>query len=453
MAATAPHSSYYLTFSRIPTLGLDEWCRAFDTFAEDGISTVVLWIGGGFRSRKYPITWKYNADHENVRSDFVGSLIDYAHTLGIRVLLGFTPFQYDGVNQYAFERPDLKALRPEGTFARMQGIHCKGYGLNPAKADAQTFMLDYVREMYFDFYPQADGMLIESADIDISSGGKDGDRFYELEYDFARQISSEAWEHNPDATIIVYPQYFTGEHGGPFDFDPRWTIVFTPHSAFIDADMIALADSTLYSDLMVISELPDSIRRSYRIVRDHGIDGYFPSHEFFTYLPLRPENGDPGIVGRQLHPFGLEQLQLDRNPYGDPLVMVNRAAVREFRLDPDLPEAEFRARVGSDVFGPQAAEQQIEDLFTLHDYVYRDKSIFTAAPMMDPPAFADRLEQGRLSEVDLREIAEGLQRLPALADRFEACPHPAAARLYEHARHTLRSWSEADRSLLAGHLR
>ncbi|HVX44935.1 MAG TPA: hypothetical protein VHC49_13680 [Mycobacteriales bacterium] len=448
-----PATSYYLTFSRIPTLGLEEWCRAFDDFAHDGVSTVVLWIGGGFRSRKYPVTWQYNADHRNIEEDFVGELIDYAHTIGIRVLLGFTPFQYDGVNQFAFERPDLKAIRPEGTFARMQGIHCKGYGLNPAKADAQAFMLDYVREMYFDFYPQADGMLIESADIDISSGGPDGERFYELEYGFARQISQEAWKHDPNATIIVYPQYFTGEHGGPFEYDPRWTLVFTPHSAFIDPAMISLASSTLYSDLMVISELPELVRRSFRIVRDHGIDGYFPSHEFFTYTPQRPENGDPGIVGRPLHPFGLEVLPRDRNPYGDPLVAVNRGAVREFRLDPELPEDEFRARVGADVFGKQASEDLVADLFTLHDFVYRDKSIFTTAPLMDPLAFADRLEQGRLSEEDLRAISDGLGQLPAIAQRFAASPHPAAARLAEHAQHALWTWGDADRALLSGHLR
>src|SRR5690242_4399077 len=99
------YRGYYLTFMRMPVMGLPEWKRAMDCFAEDNANTVVLWMGGGFRSKKFPITWEYNSEHENVRKDFARELIDYAHMKRIRVLLGFTPFGYDGVNRYAFEHP------------------------------------------------------------------------------------------------------------------------------------------------------------------------------------------------------------------------------------------------------------------------------------------------------------------------------------------------------------
>ena len=56
-------------------------------------------VGGAFRSKTYPITWRYNADHENVRKDFVRDLIDHAHTRGVKVLLGSTPFGHDGVDR------------------------------------------------------------------------------------------------------------------------------------------------------------------------------------------------------------------------------------------------------------------------------------------------------------------------------------------------------------------
>jgi hypothetical protein len=118
---------YYITFCRIPTAGYDTWRSIFDTFADDGIQHVILWMGGAFRSREYPITWQYNSNHANVQHDFAGRLIDYAHTRGVKVLLGFSPYTYDGTNQYAFERPDLKGIQANGKLARLQGIDSWGY--------------------------------------------------------------------------------------------------------------------------------------------------------------------------------------------------------------------------------------------------------------------------------------------------------------------------------------
>ena len=59
---------YYVTFMRMPVMGLPEWKQAVDCFEEDGINTLVLWMPGGFRSRKYPVTWRYNEEHANAVS-------------------------------------------------------------------------------------------------------------------------------------------------------------------------------------------------------------------------------------------------------------------------------------------------------------------------------------------------------------------------------------------------
>src|SRR4051812_40032551 len=79
---------YYITLMRMPTYDLTDWKRIVDGIHADGGNTLLLWVAGAFRSEKYSITWKYNADHENVRSDFVRDLIDHAHVRGIKVLLG-----------------------------------------------------------------------------------------------------------------------------------------------------------------------------------------------------------------------------------------------------------------------------------------------------------------------------------------------------------------------------
>ena len=105
---------YYITFMRMPTYDLADWRRIIDGIHDDGGNTLLLWVAGAFRSRKFPITWAYNQEHKNVRKDFVQDLIDHAHARGIKVLLGFTPFGYDGVNQYPLEHPEARAIGKDG---------------------------------------------------------------------------------------------------------------------------------------------------------------------------------------------------------------------------------------------------------------------------------------------------------------------------------------------------
>src|SRR5688500_3393438 len=69
---------YYLTFMRMPTFGLPQWKQIVDRVHADGANLLLLWMAGGFRSKKFPITWKFNAEHANVRNDFGRELIAYA---------------------------------------------------------------------------------------------------------------------------------------------------------------------------------------------------------------------------------------------------------------------------------------------------------------------------------------------------------------------------------------
>ncbi|MBB4686820.1 alpha-amylase family protein [Amycolatopsis jiangsuensis] len=445
----------YLTFCRIPTAGLRTWKSIMDSFAEDGVDRVVLWLGGAFRSRKYPITWQYNREHRNVRENFAGQLIDYAHTLGIRVLLGFTPYTYDGTNQYAYERPDLKAQQANGTLARLQGIHSWGYNLDPTKADAKRFMLEYARELYFDFYPNADGLLIESADIDICTGGDCGGprHYYEVEYEFVRRLSDEVWAQDPDAEIIVHPNYFVGgANGAELPYDPRWTVIFSPWT--VNLEFAKKISRAYYFSLDVISQPPANVAASVRWVRDHGFASYFPSQEFFTYVAEHAEIGETNLVGKQLRPFGFDFLGLDENPYRDPVVTVNRVALREYARNPDLPEAEFRARLGQSVFGDTATDQNVADLLFLHEFCYgRDKSLFTLAAGADPGALRDRLERGVVGFAALQAIQTELDALPAVAARIRRSRNPAVRRLVRHTDLLEHNWDPGARALLRAHLR
>lgn len=174
---------YYVTFMRMPTYGLAEWKRAIDALHDDGANLLLLWMGGAFRSKQFPITWKYN----------------------------------------------------------LFGIHAWGYNLCPAREASQQFMLGYVREMLFDFYPNADGLMIESSDYAVCHCPDCSGRFFDHEFRFVEQISREVWHRKPDAMIVVYPHYCSGApvpvvgaQAARHPFDPRWTLFFTPHSTRMD---------------------------------------------------------------------------------------------------------------------------------------------------------------------------------------------------------------------------
>ena len=200
---------YYITFMRAPLFTFETWKGIFDAVKQDGGNLVILWMGGAFPSRKFPITWKYNMEHENNKHNFAGSLIDYGHSLGLKVLLCVTPFGYDGINQYAIEHPELKAITRDGNYTAAFGLDAWGFNLNPYRPEARSFMLEYTLEMLA-FYPNADGLLLESSDYAISYCKDCPETYYQKEFEFVRQISNEVWSRKPDAMIVVYPHYFSG---------------------------------------------------------------------------------------------------------------------------------------------------------------------------------------------------------------------------------------------------
>ncbi len=264
---------YYFTFMRMPTYGLPQWKEIVDTVHQDGGNLILLWLGGGFRSKKFPITWEYNRDHKNIQEDFVRELIDYAHRKDIRILLALTPFSYDGVNQYAFQHPELKAVQRDGKPVGLNGIDCWGYALNPSRPAAQTFMLEYAREMLFDFYPNADGLMLESSDYAICYCPGCQGRYYEREFQFVRAISQEVWSAKPEAMVLIYPHYFSSGsvpgfevQGATQEFDPRWTLFFTPHSAHLDSDLIRQARTSLYWDSSPAKKTPRQIQQGRRFL-------------------------------------------------------------------------------------------------------------------------------------------------------------------------------------------
>jgi hypothetical protein len=453
-ATPFPIRGYYITFMRMPTLGLNAWKRTVDCVRADGGNHVILWMAGGFRSRKYPETWAYNRDHANVKRDFVRTLIDYAHARGVKVLLGFTPFGYDGVNQMSLTRSEWKATGPDGKPTSFFGIHCWGYNLCPARADTQEFMLQYAREMVFDFYPSADGLLIESSDYAACHCKDCGPKYYENEFRFVRAISGEIWAKKPDATIIVYPHYFNGAQvpglgvrAAKQPFDPQWTVFFTPHSAHPDSGLIAKARGAIWSDDAPALRTPSAIREGVRRARAAGCNGYLPSLEAFTFVNTQPEEGQRYLVGKRQAPFGFGWLREGEMPYGSLPVRVNRIAFREYTRNPDLSDAGFRAALGEELFGNATNPEAVDDVLTLQDILATERTWRQAAPITSPDRVRAMQAAGQLTEEKKAVYRSYLDRVRRIEERYRNKGRQFAE-MHRITEWMVRQWSGENPTLL-----
>ena len=433
---------YYVTFMRMPTFGLPEWKQMIDCMRDDGANTLILWTAGGFRSKQFPITWKYNADHKNVERDYVRDLIDYAHTKEIKVLLGFTPFAYDGVNQYPLEHPELKATRKDGKPADFWGLHSWGYNLCPAKEASQTFMRDYVREMFLEFYPNADGLLIESSDYAICYCEQCREKFFDHEFAFVRQISDDVWRVKTNATVMVYPQYFNGREvpgfnvkGSRQQFDARWTLFFTPHSAHIDPELMKQAKNSVLSDAGISLGTPATLRESARLTRKHGLTGYIASCEPFSCI-----DGPPGSNKPRQKPFYFEWLRDGQMPLNELPARVNRIAFREYTANPERSEEDFKTRLGRELFAEQSSEQNIADVLFLQECWFKEAGWFSPAPLLKPAELKQRAAKEKWPAERMKSYTTRVERLREMAKRYAGSARSTERELSRIAAYIVKKW-------------
>ena len=448
---------YYLCFMRMPTFGLDVWREILDGAASDGATTIILWMGGAFRSRKFPITWQWAKDHENVKADFGRGLIAHAHQCGLKVLLGFTPFGYDGVNQYPIEHPELKAIGKDGKPVAEFGIGCWGWNLCPAQAESQRFMREYAREMTFEFYPEADGLFIESSDYAICHCAECGPKFFDHEFAFVRALSNEVWARQPDATVVVYPHYFSGAKlrfsfseatATKHPFDKRWTLFFTPHSAALEPVLIAQARGAWWWNEAPARFDVAGIRDGAKRAREAKCSGYLPSLECYSYVPVRTEFGEPWLVGRRQVPFGFGWLKEGANPYRELPVRAIRLAYRELTANPDLPDAELRARFGRELFGADWRAAQVDDLFDLFRVFNTDRDWSVPGALTTPGLVRHRAEHGRLDTAKRALLREQLARVRAIAVRHREASSGGAQELHRIAQWLADQWAGENTALL-----
>ena len=443
---------YYLCFMRMPTFGLNVWREIIDDAAADGVNVVILWMAGAFRSKRFPITCQWAKDHENVRADFGRELIAHAHRRGIRVLLGFTPFGYDGVNQLPLEKPELKAMGKDGQPVREFGIGCWGWNLCPAKAESQRFMREYVREMAFEFYPAADGLFIESSDYAICQCSNCGPGFFDHEFQFVREISKEVWARRPGAIVVVYPHYFSGAKlrlsfgeatAARQPFDPRWTLFFTPHSAPLAPELIAQAQGAWWWNEGPSRLDIDKIRAGVETAKAARCTGYVPSLECYSYVTSKPESGEPWLVGKRQVPFGFGWLRTGENPYRELPVRTIRIAWRELTNNPELTDTELQARLGRELFGPGWQSEEVEDLLFLFEVFNTDRDWSVPGALTAPGLVRDRASRGKLDGDKRARLRGQLEHVAAIAARARRGRSRGAQELHRIAQWLVDLWPDA----------
>lgn len=406
-------SGWYVIPSRTQSWGLAEWERYVDAMAEDGHNLLILWIAGGFPSRRYPASFDYNLANRNVQEDFAGRLIDYAHERGVKVLLGFGAFCYDGVNRLPLVMPEIAGKAEDGSPAPILGIHSMGRVICPASERGGEVMLDYVREMYFDFYPNADGLFVESSDYPTCACPACSEGYYILEWDLVRRLSEEVWGHDPEATVVIYPHYWRRHGLRP---DPRHVLFFTPHSAPWGPDVAGLPNRKVSWELGFAVSLA-RVRELAAQAAEAGLSGFIVSMEAFDYELSRPESfwGRPGD---RLRPFDLPWLAEGAHPIDDLCVRVVRFNYAESVRSPGIPEEELLRRAAAHFFGDERMTEAAADLFALVELLQADWDGFLRrGPLVHPEDLPVRFP-GEALEPARAKYAAQLERVRRIAERY-----------------------------------
>jgi hypothetical protein len=310
-------------------------------------------------------------------------------------------------------------------------------------------MREYISEMCFDFYPNADGLLIESSDYNICRCPNCGPKYYDREFAFVRWISDEVWKRKPNATILVYPHYFAGGKIPGMDataakqeFDPRWGLAFSPHSSHFKPDLIAKAhESIFWSDAPILGT-PQRVAEAARAARKNKVTGFVPSMEAFSYVTQHTEGGEPSQVGLRRKPFGLDALHEGRMPYRALLARVQRFAFREYSQDPDLEFAEFKSRLGKTIFGGEAKREAVDDLLELQRIFTYDSDWYWITPLADPGLFHKRAERLRWPETKLAEYRLNLNRLRQMAKKYRNSANTGERELAQTANEVVDRWGD-----------
>jgi hypothetical protein len=177
------------------------------------------------------------------------------------------------------------------------------------------------------------------------------------------------------------------------------------------------AKTTVFWSDATALHTPREVAAAALTARQHGVAGFIPSLEAFSYTPDRPEAREPWVVGKRHKPFGFDASADGKMPYNTLPVRVQRFAYRTFSQKPDAAFAEFEQQLGEHFFGRSATHAEIADLLALQRIWTYDSDWYWASPLLDPEFFGVHASRLRWSPEKLATYDQGLASLRAIADR------------------------------------
>ena len=279
-------------------------------------------------------------------------------------------------------------------------------------------MLEYIREM-LSFYPNADGLMIESSDYAICHCPDCGPHFFDKEFEFVKRISEEVWSKKPDAMIVVYPHYFSGTEVPGFGvkaakqpFDPRWTLFFTPHSAHLDPVSDQASQEQPVVGRLTRPAASAGHPAGCPTCQGRGVTGYVPSLEAYSFVATVAEEGQAWLKGRRQVPLGFGWLEPGDPPYDELPMRVNRIAYREFSRNPDLPFERYKEILGRETFGEASTPQLVDDLLTLQAVFATERTWCQPSPLVCPERVRAMKDTGELTAGEAGRVPQSAGSTP-----------------------------------------
>jgi hypothetical protein len=203
---------------------------------------------------------------------------------------------------------------------------------------------------------------------------------------------------------------------------------------------MARAKTTIsWSDATAL-RTPREVADAARAARQHGVTGFIPSLEAFSYIAEATEAGEPWVVGKRHKPFGFDPLGEGKMPYNALPVRVQRFAYRAFSQDPDLAFAKFERQLGKHFFGPQASRTEIADLLELQRIWMYEADWYWASPLLEPDFFVAHARRLNWSPEHLALYDKNLQTLREIAARNRESSNPGASEMGKLAETVAGRW-------------
>ena len=173
-----------------------------------------------------------------------------------------------------------------------------------------------------------------------------------------------------------------------------------------------------------------------------------PSLECYSYVQTHEESGEPWLKGKQQVPFGFGWLKTGENPYRELPVRSARFAYRELATNPDLPDAELRARLGRELFGANWRPEEVDDLLFLLQVFNTDRDWSVPGALTTPGLVRYRAEHGRLDEKKRAQLRSQLARVQTITDRYRGTATQGLKELQRIAQWLADQWAGGNSDIL-----